>query len=197
MMKRLGPLTLVMALMMVAASCTSDAAPDATPASDESAANEPDELTDEPQPADEEPSESDSQLEPYVNAAAVEQPPPDGDTCTVANYVHTHLGYGLDIVRTAASMYGAGEPIARGPIPYAARHLDRAEDGIVALDAPELAEVIEASAALSAELDGLDVAGMTEDDLGVRVTELREGWPYADAGRHPEPWVDWLRGAGC
>lgn len=206
MTNRLGGLTLAVALMMLTASCASDDPPgSASPSDGEAAgeaagvaaATEPDEPTDEPQADPEEPSEPSSQLEPYVNAAAVEQPPPDGDTCAIANYVHTHLGAGLDIVRTAASMHREGEPIARGPIPYAARHLDRAEDGIVALDAPELAEVVEASAALSVDLDELDVAEMTEEDLGARVTELREAWRYGDAGRHPEPWVDWLGAAGC
>lgn len=197
-MNRLGSLMLALALSVLTASCTSDAIPSSAAVSDDEAATgESDTSTDEPRPDPEEPTEPSSQLEPYVNAAAVEQPPPDGDVCAIANYVHTHLGYGLDIVRTAASMYGAGEPITRGPIPYAARHLDRAEDGIGALDAPELAEVVEAASALSAEVDGLDAAEMTEEELGVRVTELTEAWRYAGGLRHPEPWVDWVRDAGC
>jgi hypothetical protein len=134
-------LLLALTLTVFTASCASDATPSSAAGSDDEAAIvERDTSTDEPKPDPEEPAEPSSQLEPYVNAAAVEQPPPDGDDGAIANDVHTHLGYGLDIVRTAASTYRAGEPITRGPIPDAARHPDRAEDGIGALDAPELAE---------------------------------------------------------
>lgn len=190
---------LAVVLAALTLSCSSEPGSPTGPSQDDAAADEDAATTQEPEDAaePEDVAESERQLEPYVNAGAVERPPPDGDTCAIASYVHDHLGFGLDIVRTGAAMYAHGEPIMRGPLPYAARHLDRAIDGIAALDAPELAEVVEASAGLSGEVDGLAVADLDEDELGMRLTELREGWPYGDAGRHPEPWTDWIRTAGC